>query len=60
MTISSAASHGNGFLRPAPPILERAWESTASSLEERELAQCTEIAGAHAYTCGFETLRTSV
>jgi hypothetical protein len=35
VTISSAASHVNGFLRPAPPILERAWESTASSLEER-------------------------
>ncbi len=39
---------------------KRAWESTAGSLEERELAQRTEIADAHAYPCGFETLRTSV
>ena len=39
---------------------KRAWESTAGSLEERELAQCTGIGGAHAYPCGFETLRTSV
>jgi hypothetical protein len=35
-------------------------ESTAGSLEERGLVQWTEIAGAHAYPCGFETLRTSV
>ena len=39
---------------------KRASESTAGSLEERELAQSTEVAGAHAYPCGFETLRTSV